>query len=213
MSSGAFASALAGVNTPETQQADDDLSVGNLVEAVANSPYAANTLIIVTEDDCQDGPDHVDSHRATAYVVGPYVKQGAVVSTRYSQINALRTIEDILGTPHINLNTAFQRPMTDVFDIQSPPDWTYVATASTVLKTTTLALALGQPGAVKFAQGRDVKPKHSAGYWAKVTAGFDFSDADRVPPVRYNRVLWQGLMGGKPYPVLLQGQTAERIDD
>ena len=71
MSSGAFASALAGVNTPETQQADDDLAVGRLVEAVANSPYAANTVIIVTEDDCQDGPDHVDSHRATAYVVGP----------------------------------------------------------------------------------------------------------------------------------------------
>jgi gluconate kinase len=83
--------------------------------------------------------------------------------------------------------------------------WTYSATASTVLKTTTLALALGETGAVKFAQGRDIKPKHSAAYWAKVTAGFDFSDADRV--------LWQGLMGRKPYPVLLQGQTAERMDD
>jgi YVTN family beta-propeller protein len=210
---GSFGSALAGVNTPETQQADDDLAVGSLVEAVANSPYAANTVIIVTEDDCQDGPDHVDSHRATAYVVGPYVKQGTVVSTRYSQINALRTIEDILGTPHINLNTAFQRPMTDVFDIHSSAGWTYSATASTVLKTTTLALALGEPGAVKFAQGRDIRPKHSARYWAKVTAGFDFSDADRVPPVRYNRVLWQGLMGRKPYPVSLQGQTAERMDD
>jgi len=91
--------------------------------------------------------------------------------------------------------------------------WTYSATASTVLKTTTLALALGETGAVKFAQGRDIKPKHGAGYWAKVTAGFDFSDADRVPPVRYNRVLWLGLMGRKPYPVLLQGQTAERMDD
>ena len=106
------------MNTPETQQADCDLAVGLLVQAVAQSPYAADTLIIVTEDDCQDGPDHVDSHRATAYVVGPYVKQGAVVSTRYSQVNALRTIEDILGTQHINLNTAFQRPMADVFDIQ-----------------------------------------------------------------------------------------------
>jgi len=93
---GSFGTALAGVNTPETQQADDDLAVGRLVEAVAHSPYAADTLFIITEDDCQDGPDHVDSHRSTTYIVGPYVKQNAVVSTRYSQVNVLRTIEDIL---------------------------------------------------------------------------------------------------------------------
>src|SRR5262245_52168040 len=72
---GSFGTALAGVNTPETQQADDDLAVGKLIEAVASSPYAKDTLVIITEDDCQDGPDHVDSHRATAYVVGPYVKK------------------------------------------------------------------------------------------------------------------------------------------
>ena len=113
---GASPRRLGGVNTPETQQADDDLAVGRLVQSVSESPYAADTLIIVTEDDCQDGPDHVDSHRATTYFVGPYVKKGAVVSEHYSQVNALRTIEDILGTQHLNLNTAFQRPMTDVFD-------------------------------------------------------------------------------------------------
>src|SRR5258708_40222400 len=57
--------------TPETQQADDHLAVGLLVQAVSESPHAADTLIIVTEDDCQDGPDDVDSPRATAYAVGP----------------------------------------------------------------------------------------------------------------------------------------------
>jgi YVTN family beta-propeller protein len=196
---GSFGTALARVNTPETQQADDDLAAGRLVEAVAHSPYAADTLIFITEDDSQDGPDHVDSHRTTAYVVGPHVKKGAVVSTRYSQVNVLRTIEDVLGTQHINLNTAFQRPMTNVFDIRSFGPWSYTATASTVLLTTSLKLAQGKE-AVKFAQGPIVKPKHSAAYWARVTAGFDFSDADRVPPARYNRVLWKGLMGSKPYP-------------
>jgi hypothetical protein len=64
--------------TPETQQADDDLAVGRLVQAVSESPYAADTLIIVTEDDCQDGPDDVDSHRATAYVVGRSSRIGTV---------------------------------------------------------------------------------------------------------------------------------------
>jgi YVTN family beta-propeller protein len=202
---GSFGSALAGVNTPETQQADDDFAAGRLVEAVAHSPYAADTLIFVTEDDSQDGPDHVDSHRTTAYVVGPYVKQGAVVSTRYSQVNVLRTIEDVLGTQHINLNTAFQRPMTHAFDIRSLGAWTYNATASTVLLSTSLKLAQGKQ-AVKFAEGPIVKPKHSAAYWARVTAGFDFSDADQVPPAKYNRVLWKGLMGSKPYPKMALDQ-------
>src|SRR5262249_47805305 len=196
---GSFGSALGGVNTPETQQADCDLALGRLVEAVSNSPYAADTLIIAIEDDVQDGPDHVDSHRGTAYAAGAFVKQGAVVSTRYSQVNALRTIEDILGTEHINLNTAFQRPMADVFDIHASGKWTFAAEASTVLASTSLALADGGNRA-RFARGPIVQPKHDAAYWDEVTAGFDFSEADHVPPAQFNRVLWTGLMGGKPYP-------------
>jgi YVTN family beta-propeller protein len=204
---GSFGSALGGVNTPETQQADCDLALGRLIEAVAHSPYASDTIIIVTEDDVQDGPDHVDSHRGPALVVGPYVKQGAVVSTRYSQVNALRTIEDILDTQHINLNTAFQRPMADVFDIRSSGAWTFTAEASTALGTTTLALAQGDSG-VRFAAGPNITPKHSAAYWAAVTSGFDFSEADQVPSARFNRVLWTGLMGTRPYPTL-RGHVAE----
>ncbi|HEY6099752.1 MAG TPA: alkaline phosphatase family protein [Anaeromyxobacter sp.] len=209
---GAFGTALGGVNTPETQQADDDLAVGRLVQAVAESRYAADTLIIVTEDDCQDGPDHVDSHRATAYVVGPYVKQGTVVSTGYSQVNALRTIEDLLGTEHINLNTAYQRPMTEVFDVESSGRWSFVAEASTVLKTTSLARAPGGLG-VRWARGPDVRPKHGADYWARVTAGFDFSDADRAPPAKFNKVVWHRLMGGKPYPAPVGRRGGEDSED
>ena len=192
---GNFGTALAGVNTPETQQADDDLAVGKLVEAVAHSPYADDTLIVVTEDDCQDGPDHVDSHRATTYMVGAYVKKNAVVSTHYSQVNVLRTIEDIFAAPHMNLNTAYQSPMTDVFDIKAAPAWTYTAEASTVLATTSLDL-----GGTALAAGPAVKPGHDATYWAKATAGFDFSRADEVPPTLFNQVLWRGMKGKQPYP-------------
>ncbi len=211
---GNFATALGGINTPETQQADNDLAVAKLIQAVAHSPYAADTLIVVTEDDCQDGPDHVDSHRATAYVVGPYVKQGAVVSTHYGQVNVLRTIEDIFGAKHLNLNTAFQPPMSDVFDTHSSGTWTYTAQASTVLAGTALARA-GHGLGVKYVGGPVVRPKHGAKYWAKVTAGFDFSDADRVPPGRFNRVLWRGLKGGRPYPVSLTNapRVVERDED
>jgi YVTN family beta-propeller protein len=189
---GSFAQALGGVNTPELQQADNDYAVGLLVQAVAHSPYAKDTLIIIIEDDSQDGADHVDSHRATTYFVGPYVKKHAVVSTRYSQPNVLRTIEDIFGTEHINLNTYYARPMADVFDITSSGKWTFNALASTLLKKTTLGLAQKE---VKFAPGPNLKPTHNAQYWAAKTSGFDFSGEDRVPADLYNKILWEGLKG------------------
>jgi YVTN family beta-propeller protein len=189
---GSFSSALGGVNTPELQQADNDYAVGLLVQAVAHSPYAKDTLIIIIEDDSQDGADHIDSHRATTYFVGPYVKRHAVVSTRYSQPSVLRTIEDIFGTEHINLNTYYARPMADVFDIKSSGAWTFNAVASTLLKLTTLGL---DPNTVKFAAGLDLKPTHDAQYWAEKTRGFDFSAEDRVPAELYNKILWEGLKG------------------
>ncbi len=71
---------------------------------------------------------------------------------------------------------------------------------------------------MKYARGPVVKPKHDARYWAKLTAGFDFSDADRVPPAKFNRVIWKGLMGRKPYPTMVGAhstgrQLAENRDD
>jgi len=207
---GSFGSALAGVNTPELQQADNDYAVGLLVETVAHSPYAKDTLIIIIEDDCQDGADHVDSHRATTYFVGPYVKKHAVVSTRYSQANVLRTIEDILGTEHLNLNTFYARPMADVFDTDSSGKWTFKAVASTLLTPIlTKPIApisqgggLGlDPSTVLFAKGPGLKPTHDAQYWAAKTRGFDFSGEDRVPKELYNKILWEGLKG-TPAPVV-----------
>jgi hypothetical protein len=209
---GSFATALAGVNTPDTQQADCDLATGRLVEAVASSPYADDTLIIILEDDVQDGPDHVDSHRSPIFVVGPYVKQGAVIRTRYSQVNALRTIEDILGADHVNLNTASQRPMADLFDIHASGKWTYAAEASTVLTNTKLVLAQGvQP--VKFAAGPLIKPRHDAAYWTEKSAGLNFEDADAVPAGTYNRILWAGTMGKRPYPIVRGQSSAEKDED
>ncbi|MCL2450315.1 MAG: alkaline phosphatase family protein, partial [Polyangiaceae bacterium] len=197
---GSFSSEVAGVNTPEGEQADNDYAVGKLVDAVAHSRYASDTLIVVVEDDSQDGPDHVDSHRAPAYIVGTYVKKGAVVSSFYSLVNALRTIEDVLGTEHMNLATANARPMADVFDIRGSGRWTYDAVASTVLQSTALSDTLNNLGAT-YAKGPVVKPTHDVSYWANATRGLDFSDVDRLPPGVFNKILWKGLKGDKPYPV------------
>ena len=203
---GSFSSALGGVNTPELQQADNDYAVGLLVQTVANSPYAKDTLIIIIEDDSQDGADHVNSHRATTYFVGPYVRQHAIVSTRYSQPNVLRTIEDIFATEHINLNTYYARPMADVFDIRSSGKWTFNAVASTLLNpvlTTPISMGgLGlDPKNVQFAAGPNLMPTHDAQYWAAKTSSFDFSGEDRVPAELYNKILWEGIKG-TPAPVV-----------
>ena len=140
---GEYKTAIKGVNTPELQIADNDYAVGLIVETVAKSRFKDDTLIFVIEDDAQDGGDHVDAHRSTAFIVGPYVKHGYVDSTRYNTVSMLRTIEDILGIPHLNLNDASTQPMLDAFDMNQK-DWTYTAVPSAYSKQTLAADSTGE---------------------------------------------------------------------
>ena len=195
---GNFGTAIDGVNTPEMQEADNDYAVGLLVQKIANSIYANNTLIFVIEDDAQDGGDHVDSHRTIAFVAGAYVKQGAVVSTQYNTLDFLRTMEEVLGLPPMNLNDALARPMADIFNT-TPSPWSFTATPSAYLYNTQLPLPPKAAGLIV------PKPTHNAKYWARVTKGMDFTDADRVDSAVYNRILWKGMMGNKPYPAAPTG--------
>lgn len=190
---GNFGTALADVNTPQLQVADNDYAVGLVAQKIANSRYKDDTLIFVIEDDSQDGGDHVEAHRSIAFVVGPYVKQHALVSTSYNTVSVIRTIGRILGLAPLNLNDAAARPMADVFDIHQK-EWSYDATSSVLLYTTQLPLPAKTTGL------RIPKQTHTAAYWAKVTKGLDFSKEDRVDEDVYNRILWKGIMGKKPYP-------------
>jgi len=189
------------VNTPETQIADNDYAVGAVIATVAHSPYADSTLIFVVEDDAQNGPDHVDAHRSVAFIVGPYVKHHAVVSTPYSTVNFLRTMEDILGTGHLSINDAFQRPMADVFDL-SQKQWTFEAKIPAPLSATALPLP-------KQAVWHNA---HPALWWYARTAGYDWSVEDKIPAVAYNVVLWDGLHHNVPYP-LRPGQSLTDTGD
>jgi DNA-binding beta-propeller fold protein YncE len=193
---GNFDTAISGVNTPERQQADNDYAVGRLIERVAKSRYAADTLIFVIEDDSQDGPDHVDAHRTTAYVAGPYVKHGAVVSNYYTTVSMIRTMEDVLGLEHLNLNTATTRPMTGIFNL-TQKEWSFEARPSGVLADTKLPLSATARRMALAAP--PVKIAHPASYWAAKTKGFDFSEEDRVDADLFNRIVWAGLMKS-PYP-------------
>jgi hypothetical protein len=147
-------------------------------------------LVFVVEDDSQDGPDHVDAHRSTAYIVGPYVKQKAIVNTRYTTVNMLRTIEDILGIDHLNLNDAYAAPMHDVFDL-AQKSWTIHAEASPFLRGT---VGAAEPG-IRYSDNMPAVPAHDASWWAARTTGFDWSKEDRVPADLFNRILSEGLKG------------------
>ena len=196
---GNFDVAIDGVNTPELMVADNDYAVGLLIQRIAHSSYANNTLIFVMEDDAQDGGDHVDSHRSIAFVAGAYVKQGALVSTQYNTINFLRTIEEVLGLAPMNLNDALAAPMADIFNT-TPSPWTFTATPSPLLYYTQLPISPPKRAGMIVP-----KPAHDAKYWARVTKGMDFTDADRLDGEDFNRILWKGLMGNKPYPAKTTG--------
>jgi len=90
-------------------------------------------------------------------------------------------------------------PMTDVFD-KNEKDWTYKAVPSLLLYNTTLPLP-PMPASVKNMP----HPTHDAAYWAAATKGMDFSKEDLVDGAQFNRILWQGLMGLKPYPATPSG--------
>ena len=201
---GDFGTASFGVNTPEIQIADDDYAVGLTVDKIAHSPYAGNTLIFVIEDDPQDGADHVSGNRSLAFIVGPYVAQGAVVSNPYSTVSMLRTIEEVLGVSQLSVHDSGVAPMTAAFNT-SQASWNYEAVPAQILYTTQL------PILNKYVQNRDAlpQPTHDAAWWEAQTQGMDFSREDRIPTEKFNRIVWNGMMGGKPYPALKPGKKPQ----
>ena len=207
---GSFSTAMDGVNTVETQMADNDYALGLLVEKVAKSPYANDTLIFVIEDDAQDGGDHVDAHRSIGYIVGPYVKRGGVVvSEHYTTVSMVRTIEDVLGIKPMGLNDGLAEPMAAVFDLDHR-DWTYQAVYPEILRTT----GLPQPEE-KTASAADValtiaypchdRPKRDAAFWEKAMNGQNFMVEDRLDTPRFNQALWAGLKEDMPFPGIRHG--------
>jgi DNA-binding beta-propeller fold protein YncE len=198
---GGFSDAIDGVNTVEAELADNDYAVGLLVDKVSKSPFAKDTLIFIVEDDAQDGPDHVDAHRSTAYVVGPYVKQHAVVSRHYTTVNLIKTMEAVLNIAPMGLNDALAEPMSEVFDLRQT-SWSFDARVPSVLRTTGLPL----PPVTTAEAGCAVRPRRTAAWWAQAMAGQDFSQEDRLNTPAYNRALWRGLRGDTPYPAARNGR-------
>lgn len=203
---GLFDEAVDGVNTVETEIADNDYAVGLLVEKVARSKYGKDTLIFVIEDDAQNGPDHVDAHRSLALVAGPYVKQRAVISKRFNTVTLLRTMEEVLGIKPLGLNDALQPPMSEVFSVKQAT-WNYKARVPAILRSTKLPLL----NATAEDEHGAIESSHNAAYWAGKTRGFDFTAEDKLDSESFNMLLWKGLKGeSQPYPSERDGRDLSK---
>jgi hypothetical protein len=139
----------------------------------------------------------VNARRTLGLVAGPYVRQHAVVSTRYTTVSMIRTIEDVLGLSPNNLNDGLARPMADIFDLKQL-SWTFSAQPAEILRKTKLPLPARAASEITLA--RLCHAPRSAAYWAKAMAGQDFDAEDRLDTLRYNRALWTGMTGQKALP-------------
>lgn len=162
-----------GAPTPFAHCADNDLAVGMFVEYLSKSPIWKESVVFIVEDDAQNGPDHVDAHRTTAYVAGGFVKRGYVDHSMYSTSSLLRTIELILGLPPMSQYDAAAEPMWRCFS--STPNLQPFASVPPRIDITEKNIASNQ--------------------WQQKSDSFDWSKEDAIPDMEFNYVLWYGLKG------------------
>jgi len=178
--------------TPCAHVADNDLAVGMLVDYISHSPIWRQTAIFIVEDDAQNGSDHVDAHRTTAYVVGGLVKRGFVDHTVYSTVSMVRTMELILGLP----------PMSQ-YDASAVSMWRCFTSKydSTPFNKSPNQISLDL-----------INEKKSV--WQQKSEKFNFSKEDAIPDMEFNKVLWYGIKGDSmPMPSIKRSASIIYSDD
>ncbi len=170
--------ARAGTPTPRAYMADNDLALGRIVEALSRSPFWATTAIFVLEDDAQNGPDHVDSHRSPFFLISPYSRGG--VHHRFTNTtDAIATMEELLGLSSLSQFDYFGRPLRDVWTTE-PDLRPYVALTPSVSL-------------------REMNP--DTGLNARESEGLALDFEDIADEGLFNRILWRSIKGdGVPYP-------------
>ena len=112
----------AGFPFRESYMADNDLAIGRIVEYLSHTAYWKNMAIVITEDDAQNGVDHIDAHRSVLMVISPYTKRNYVSSIHYSFGSIFKTFWNVLGIPYLNQYDAAANDFADFFT--SKPDFT-----------------------------------------------------------------------------------------
>jgi hypothetical protein len=172
---------------PAASVADNDLAIGRVVDAISHSPYWDDTAFLILEDDAQNGPDHVDSHRSLCLVISKYspMAQGVEHSVEpfvdhsfYTTINVVRTMESLLGVPPMNANDSRAAVMAPLF-----------------------SGAGQQPAFTADYRNRDngLIYEMNTKEW-KEGKNLDFSHADAVDTALLNKFLWKDRMGDIPMP-------------
>jgi YVTN family beta-propeller protein len=187
-----------GMPKPESAVADNDVSLGRIIEAVSHSKFWKDTCIFVVEDDPQMGFDHIDGHRTVALVVSPYTRRKVVDSTNYNQTSMVRTIELILGLPPMNQIDASATPMNSCFMDQ--PDLTPYSAVPNLVPLDSL-----NP---EMSEIKDARARH----WAEQSVAMNLDEVDKADENIFNRVLWHARRGrDDTYPSW--AVTAEEDDD
>jgi YVTN family beta-propeller protein len=165
--------------TPFAHCADNDLAVGMFVDYLSKSPVWKESVVFIVEDDAQDGPDHVDAHRSTAYVAGGYVRRHAIDHTMYSTSSMLHTIELLLGFPPMSQYDAAAEPMWRCFSDQAD-----------------LTPFDARPPQTDISAVNMVENA-----WQRKSEKFDFSREDRIPDRAFTEVIWKAVKGeNSPVP-------------
>jgi YVTN family beta-propeller protein len=188
-----------GFPTPRAMVADNDVALGQIIEAITNSRFWENTVIFVTEDDSQAGWDHVSAYRTVGMVISPYSQTKKLVSTQYNQTSMVRTIEQILGIPPMNIMDATAMPMFDCF-VSAPNNSTFSALPNRI------PLDEMNPE-LDALSGRAL-------YYAKKSMNPEFSHVDRGNDQLLNRIIWFASRGKKSYPrAFSDGEEDDDEDD
>jgi YVTN family beta-propeller protein len=183
-----------GYPTPRAMVADNDLALGRLVEAFSRSRFWENTVIFVVEDDSQGGWDHVSAYRTVSLVISPYSRFNSVNHTFYTQPSMVRTIEQMLGLPPMNIQDAIANPMVDCFG--SVPDTTpYTAVQNNIpIDEMNPSLTSLSGKALQYAK-KSMLPEFD---------GIDSGNDDLL-----NRILWFAAKGHTPYPAKFAGAESD----
>jgi hypothetical protein len=170
---------------PQAMVADNDLAVGRIIDAITHSRFWDSTVVFITEDDSQSGWDHISAYRTTGLVISPYSVMGHAIHTNYNQTGMVRTIEQILGIPPMNVMDATALPLFDCFsDQRSGYVYTHLANIVPLDKMNKPMAAL----------------KGKAAYYARESANEAFKDVDGGQDEMMNKILWFAAKGEQPYP-------------
>ncbi len=175
-----------GFPTPRAMVADNDLALGRIIETITHSRFWDSTVVFVTEDDSQSGWDHISSYRTIGLVISPYSSLNRTIHTNYNQTSLVRTIEQILGLPPMNIIDATALPMFDCFT-NKKSNYSY----STILNKIPLN-EMNKP--LSLLKGK-------AKYYANLSVNTAFKEVDGGDDDNMNRILWFDAKGEVKYPI------------